>query len=185
MFEVVTDSIAVVQLASPLLAFLSILVFEVTRYFVSTLVVAVFGVRQGVKPQDTVTISVILPAYNNGACLAATLHSLAHQRANIVDIIVVNEGSTDSTLAIAQDYLKSGAITQILHHAVRTGKSAAINHAARFATGDLLLILDVDTVLADPDSLGMLAAAFNDPAVAAASGNLMVRNHDDSLWTSL
>ena len=136
-------------------------------------------------PQETVRISVILPACNNGACLAATLRSLALQRANIVDIIVVNEGSTDDTLAIAQDYQRAGAITHVLNHVVRTGKSAAINHAARFARGDLLLILDVDTVLAERDSLGMLAAAFNDPAVAAASGNLMVRNQDQSLWTSL
>ena len=185
MFEAVTDSLAVVKLASPLVAFLSVLVFEVPRYLMSTLVVAFVGLRQGITPQTRARISVILPAFNNGACLADTLHSLTGQRATIVDIIIVNEGSSDDTLAIAQDFHRRGIINNILNHKSRTGKSAAINHAARFARGDLLLILDVDTVLSDRDSLAMLAAAFDDQAVAAASGNLMVRNHDQSLWTAL
>ena len=45
--------------------------------------------------------------------------------------------------------------------------------------------IDSDTVLEGPDAPALLAAAFADPAVAGASGNITARNTGDSLWTAL
>jgi cellulose synthase/poly-beta-1,6-N-acetylglucosamine synthase-like glycosyltransferase len=72
----------------------------------------------------------------------------------------------------------------VICHGTRCGRSAAINAAARFARGDLLLTVDADTVF-EPTAVARLAAAFNDPRVAGASCNIAISNERDSLWTGL
>jgi cellulose synthase/poly-beta-1,6-N-acetylglucosamine synthase-like glycosyltransferase len=59
----------------------------------------------------------------------------------------------------------------VICHGTRCGRSAAINAAARFASGDLLLTVDADTVF-EPTAVARLAAAFSDPRVAGASCNI-------------
>src|SRR4051812_46360281 len=72
----------------------------------------------------------------------------------------------------------------VICHGTRCGRSAAINAAARFASGDLLLTVDADTVF-EPTAVARLAAAFSDPRVAGASCNIAISNERDSLWTGL
>jgi cellulose synthase/poly-beta-1,6-N-acetylglucosamine synthase-like glycosyltransferase len=57
-------------------------------------------------------------------------------------------------------------VDMVICHGTRCGRSAAINAAARFASGDLLLTVDADTVF-EPTAVARLAAAFSDPHVAA------------------
>lgn len=180
----IRESIAIVHFGGPTLALLSVLVFELPRYLMSTLAIGVFGWR-GKAPVDRATpISVIIPVYNGEQGLEPTVLSLQGQSAQLVEIIVVDDGSTDGTTEIAKALRAAGLVSIVIRHVQRTGKSAAINHAARFARGDLIVVIDSDTVLEDGDALASLAAAFRDPAVAAASGNITVRNTGDSLWTA-
>ena len=184
MFQAVEDSILIVQFASPFLAVLSVIIFEVPRYVMSTISMAIFGVR-GVPARDCLTsISVIIPTFNGAAGLERTVRSLREQNARVVEIIIIDDGSTDLTCEAALRLVKEQRVSFALHHRHRAGKSAAINHAARFAQGDLLLIVDSDTVIEGHDGLAFMAAAFADPLVAAASGNIRARNRDDSLWSS-
>ena len=185
MFAAIADSIALVHLASPLLALISLIVFEVPRYLLSTIALALYGLRHDARPISNMSVSVILPAFNNGTSLHATIASLQQQSAHITEIMLVNEGSSDHTLAIARALKRSGVPITIIQHGTRTGKSAAINHAARFASGDVILVLDADTIVADSHAVARLAEAFSDPSVAAACGNLIVRNGDESLSTAV
>lgn len=184
MLKTIEDSIAIVHLASPFLAILSIIVFEVPRYLISTIAITFFGIRNQTKEDSDITITVIIPTFNGKESIRQAVSSLKIQSANIIEIIVINDGSTDATLSILRNLFTEKKIDYFLQHGTRTGKSAAINHAARFAKGDLLLIIDADTVMDDPSSVSRLAFAFNDPRTAAASGNITVRNSNDSLWTS-
>jgi cellulose synthase/poly-beta-1,6-N-acetylglucosamine synthase-like glycosyltransferase len=72
----------------------------------------------------------------------------------------------------------------VICHGTRCGRSPAINAAARFASGDLLLTIDADTIF-DPDVLARLIAAFRDPHVAGAACNIAITNGSDSIWTEL
>lgn len=184
MIGAITDSIAVVILGGPFLAMLSILVFEVPRYLASTFAISLFGKNRRSTPDREVAISVVIPVRNGAGELAGTVLSLRSQSANIREIIVIDDGSSDGTLEVARDLQANGLVDHVIHHLERTGKSAAINHAARFATGELLLNIDSDTLLEGPDAVAELAGAFDDPTVAAASGNILVRNTEESLWTS-
>lgn len=168
-----------------MLTLLFLIVLEVPRYLFSALTIGLLWGRQHNLPNRKIGISVIIPVRNGADELKQTVLSLRSQIANIREIIVVNEGSRDGTLELARDLRARGWIDHIVNHSERAGKSAAINHAARFAVGELLLNIDADTLLEDREAVAHLAGAFRDPAVAAASGNIVVRNADESIWTSL
>jgi cellulose synthase/poly-beta-1,6-N-acetylglucosamine synthase-like glycosyltransferase len=72
----------------------------------------------------------------------------------------------------------------VVCHGTRCGRSAAINAAARFASGDLLFTVDADTVFA-PSAVARLAEVFTDPRVGGASCNIAISNQDESIWTGL
>jgi cellulose synthase/poly-beta-1,6-N-acetylglucosamine synthase-like glycosyltransferase len=169
-----------------LLAF-SMLIFDIPRYTFSLVSLSLFGLfgpsRYGAAKLNA-SVSVIIPTFNGGAGLAPTIASLRRQTLHLREIIVVDDGSTDDTRAAAEQARRSGLVDMVICHGTRCGRSAAINAAARFASGELLLTVDADTVF-EPDAIARLAGAFRDPRVAGASGNIEISNENDSIWTRL
>src|SRR5688572_3441692 len=143
-----------------LLAF-SVLIFDIPRYTLSLVSLALFGVRSGKDkaPSANVSVSVIIPTFNGGSGLAPTIASLQRQTLRPFEIIVVDDGSTDETRAVAERARTLGLVDMVICHGTRCGRSAAINAAARFASGDLLLTVDADTIF-EPTAVARLAAAF-------------------------
>jgi cellulose synthase/poly-beta-1,6-N-acetylglucosamine synthase-like glycosyltransferase len=185
MLAIFEDSLALVQIASPFIALLSVIIFEVPRYLFSTFAMALFNHHTDDKVDYTSTVSVIISSFNGADTLPHIIKSVHAQKANIVDIIIVNDGSTDDTLHVASQLRRDGYATKIIHHDHRIGKSASINHAARFAKGDLLFILDDDTYLPSHYEVARLASIFQDKHTAGASGKIRIGNAHASLWTSL
>src|SRR5215472_4891822 len=168
-----------------LLAF-SVLIFDIPRYTLSLLSLALFGARRPSErmPARSFSVSVIIPTFNGGSGLGPTIVSLHRQTLRPFEIIVVDDGSTDETRAVAEEARAGGLVDMVICHGTRCGRSAAINAAARFAGGDLLLTVDADTVF-EPTAVARLAAAFGDPRVGGASCNIAISNERDSLWTGL
>ena len=171
---------------SPLVLVFSVLIFDIPRYTLSLMSLAAFGFwgRSGEPAVGEVSVSVIIPTFNGGAGLAPSIASLRRQSLRPVEIIVVDDGSTDDTRAIAERARAQGLVDMVICHGTRCGRSAAVNAAARFATGDLLLTVDADTVF-EPTAVARLAAAFNDPRVGGASCNIAISNERNSIWTGL
>ena len=126
----------------------------------------------------------IIPTFNGGSGLERTIASLHRQTLRPVEIIVIDDGSTDQTRAVALRARALGTVDMVLCHGTRCGRSPAINAAARFASGDLLLTVDADTVF-EPTAVARLAAVFDDPRVGGASCNIAISNERESLWTGL
>ncbi len=100
-------------------------------------------------PTDsTPLVSVIIPAYNATAFLGETLDSVLAQTYPNLEIIVVDDGSTDATPELLDSY---GDRIRVLRQA-NAGQAAARNHGAREARGELLAFLDSDD-LWDPDKI--------------------------------
>ena len=163
------------------------LIFDVPRYtfsLVSLSFLGLFGSSQRGEGRGCASISVIIPAFNGGSGLAPTISSLRRQTLRPFEIIVVDDGSTDDTRAIAEEARRNGLVDVVICHGTRCGRSAAINAAARFAGGDLLLAVDADTVF-EHEAVARLADAFSDPRVAGATANIAISNESESIWTAL
>lgn len=97
-------------------------------------------------------ISVIIPCWNVEALLPATLDSVLAQEHQNMEIICVDDGSTDGTPAVLERYVqKSGGRMQVLRQP-NQGACAARNAGMALATGEWLQFLDADDVL-DPKKL--------------------------------
>src|SRR5262245_38340581 len=168
-----------------LLAF-SVLIFDIPRYTLSLVSLALFGAlrRNAGAPTSRASVTVIVPTFNGGSGLNRTIASLHRQTLRPVEIIVVDDGSTDETRAIAERARALGLIDMVICHGTRCGRSAAINAAARFASGELLFTVDADTVF-EPTAIARLVAVFDDPRVAGASCNIAISNERESIWTGL
>ncbi len=130
-------------------------------------------------PEDIrpgVRVTVIVPAYNEEGSLAETLRSLREQTLPPAEIIVVDDGSTDGTAAVARSF---GAT--VLRPPANTGsKAGAQTFALPSVRTELVIAVDADTTLA-PDGIERLVPAFADPAVAAVCGSVIPRR-TRSVW---
>ncbi|MBW7971379.1 glycosyltransferase [Bradyrhizobium sp. BR 10289] len=181
------EMLQLVARSDPLQLFLAVLIFDIPRFTLSLLSLALFGMRRSITadpPAKLPAISVIIPTFNGGSGLEPTIASLRRQTLPPAEIIVVDDGSTDQTRAIAERARARGLVDMVICHGTRCGRSPAINAAARFARGDLILTVDADTVF-EPTAVARLADAFRDPRVGGASCNIAISNERDSLWTGL
>ncbi|WKX19442.1 MULTISPECIES: bifunctional polysaccharide deacetylase/glycosyltransferase family 2 protein [unclassified Streptomyces] len=122
-------------------------------------------------PPVTGPVSVIVPAYNEKECIEATLRSLARST-HPVEIVVVDDGSTDGTADIAESLGLPGV--RVVRQA-NAGKPAALNNGVRHARYDIVVMMDGDTVF-EPDTVRHLVQPFADPSVGAVAGNAKVGN---------
>lgn len=121
------------------------------------------------------TVTVILPVYNGERWIAAKLESILRldYPPELVEILVIDDGSTDSTEAIVRGFTERANLRLIALE--RGGKAAALNAGIARATGEILFFTDVRQDLA-PQSLARLAECFADPTVGAVSGELVIRD---------
>lgn len=117
-------------------------------------------------------ISIIIPCYNHAHFLADAIDSALSQSWRDCEVIVVDDGSTDETVAVAGRYAGVRLVRQI--HA---GVSATRNTGLRFSTGDILIFLDADDRLW-PDAAQHAIDAFRaQPAAAMVFGRCRLVNH--------
>lgn len=89
-------------------------------------------------------LSIVLPAKNEAAAIGATVEKIHAQLLQMqivgeIEVLVVNDGSTDDTAAVAQ-----AAGARVVHHPYSKGNGAAIKTGARIAEGDVIVFMDAD-----------------------------------------
>lgn len=122
-------------------------------------------------PAVTEPVSVIVPAYNESAGIEAAVRSLLASD-HPVEVIVVDDGSTDGTADIVEALRLPGVRVIRQQNA---GKPAALNTGIAAASCDLLVMVDGDTVF-EPDAVRMIVQPFANRRVGAVSGNAKVVN---------
>jgi len=118
------------------------------------------------------SVSVIIPVYNVESCLRRCLDSVFGQTHNSVQVIVVNDGSTDRTVEVARDYSHD-----ILYFEQRNeGPAVARNVGLRMANGDFVAFLDADDYwLPDFLRVGVDFLVTHPEAVAVNTAHLNCR----------
>ncbi len=116
-----------------------------------------------------IRLSVVMPAYNEAATVAA---AVARVRSIPVDLelIVVDDASSDGTQAILQALHDEGAIHTLVTHPENRGKGAAVRTGIERATGDLIVIQDADLEY-DPHELPRLMEPILDGRADAVFGS--------------
>lgn len=135
-----------------------------------------FIIQQSVKKpnrwtllHDRPLVSVIVPGYNEEPVLDNCVQSILASDYTNIEILLVDDGSSDSTFtmmqALAAAYPSVTALSQS-----NQGKGAALNYGARQACGEVLMFVDADGIFS-PDTITEMLLAFDDPRVGAVSGD--------------
>jgi len=110
--------------------------------------------------------SIIVPAFNEATHIKQCIESLLKNTYEEKEIIVVNDGSTDNT-----DQILNNFDSIITINTSRKGRVEAIKEGAKNATGDIILKIDADSI-APPDWIQRMVDHFNDPEVIMVGGSI-------------
>lgn len=114
-------------------------------------------------------VTVIIPTFNSEQFIAEAINSVVAQKYHPIEVIVVDDGSTDNTVATARRMLQESVEkSQILELGVNRGPSAARNAALRVANGSWVQFLDSDDVLMPRKIERQMAVGATAPADVAA-----------------
>lgn len=119
-------------------------------------------------------LSIVLPSYNNGRCIPATIDHIRHTCPAATEVLVVIDGSTDGSLAELHRRKWRRPSVRILAYSTRRGKGAAVRKGVLAARGRYVAFIDADRAI-DPSAIAQgLQWMERDPAIHAVIGR---RNH--------
>ena len=126
------------------------------------------------------SVTVLIPAYNEAQHIAATIQNKLEQDypSEWLEIIVISDGSTDGTDDIVREF--SSQNVRLIRREQREGKAAALNEAARYASGEILVFSDANSLFA-PDAIRRMTENFADPEVGYVTGNLTYKIRSDGI----
>ncbi|MFP5276831.1 MAG: glycosyltransferase [Acidobacteriota bacterium] len=134
-------------------------------------------------PGFSPAVAVLIPAYNEEKVIVRTIRSVLNSDYPNLRVIVVDDGSSDATAAVATaayaEEIAQGRV-QVLTKP-NGGKAAALNFALEQIHEEIYVGIDADTVIAS-DAISKLVCHFDDPRIGAIAGNAKVGNRIN-LWT--
>lgn len=134
-----------------------------------------------IDPPDLPRISVVIPARDEAEVVGRTVQALddvSYPRDKL-EVIFVEDGSTDGTLDILRSFASTREWMRVYHVEGSGGKAAAINFALGISSGDLIYVLDADSI-PERDSLLRIAGIYSTGAKAMA-GRYAVANAGESV----
>lgn len=121
------------------------------------------------------SVSVLVPVYNGGETLAGCLDSVLGQDYPGLELVVIDDGSTDTTPRVLARYADRA---RSLRNERNSGIAASYNRALAESRGEIVLMLASDCELAAPDYVTRLVRHFSDPCVGAVAGKAVLRHFD-------
>jgi len=161
--------------ASLALLFWFTLVFDVPRYLISLAVIFIFE-RNDLPPLECTT-SAIVAGHNEADTIRACVESIDADQ-----IIVVDDGSTDGMWNVVEQLRSEGLVDKAIRLPIRSSKVTAINMALANCTGEIVFIIDADTIL-ERGAIDAALPYFADPQVGGVACELKVANESASLTT--
>ncbi|MEP0954903.1 TIGR04283 family arsenosugar biosynthesis glycosyltransferase [Microcoleus sp. FACHB-1515] len=125
------------------------------------------------------TVSIVIPTLNESTSLERTLRQLAYLNPAAAEVIVVDGGSRDETVAIAEQLFQSQP-GQVLR-CDRAGRSVQMNAGAKIATSEILCFLHADTRLPD-DAIAIMERVLSDRQTACAGFISLMSGADRTRW---
>ncbi len=126
------------------------------------------------------SVSVLIPAFNEEKSIEDTVESvLKSDYKNLVEIIIINDGSSDNTLKIAKKLEEKYSKVKVFDKE-NSGKADSLNQALKIVKGELIAIVDADS-FPDKEALHSMIGYFEDEKVGAVTTRILVRNKNNFL----
>lgn len=126
---------------------------------------------QSIPRNEHPLVSVVIPCYNYGRYLTGAVQSALDQTEVRVEVIIVDDASTDDSARVAQGIVEREPRARLVRHEVNRGHIATYNHGLGLARGEYLVLLSADDLLA-PGSLGRsIALLERNPSVGFVYGH--------------
>lgn len=153
------------------------------KYFIHLMISPWYGLNQkfaskkssyNYKPK----VSVIVPAWNEEVGIVATMKSIVKNSYDNMELIVVNDGSTDNTDKVVKDYIcEYDGCKQIKYFKKDNGgKSSAMNLGIKKAEGEIIVTTDADSIV-DYRAIENMVSRFDDTRVMSVAGQVKVGNN--------
>ena len=129
-----------------------------------------FELRQKTRPALPLNarVSVVVPAYNEGVVLRACVESILASGYRWLEVVLVDDGSTDDTLAIMREFEHDPRVVVVAKP--NGGKGSALNAGIAHATGEVFVFVDADGVFTNT-TIPRLLEGFRHERVGAVCGN--------------
>jgi peptidoglycan-N-acetylglucosamine deacetylase len=155
------------------------------------LIIGILAILEKLRPEQAKLadpppgVTVLIPAHNEESVIVQTVTSVLLSDLTDIQVIVVDDGSSDSTLELLNRNFGRNDAVQIIHQ-VNRGKAAALNNALSHAHTEIVVTIDADTEI-ESDAIRKLLRHFSDPSVGAVAGNVKVGNRSRWLtrWQAL
>jgi cellulose synthase/poly-beta-1,6-N-acetylglucosamine synthase-like glycosyltransferase/peptidoglycan/xylan/chitin deacetylase (PgdA/CDA1 family)/spore germination protein YaaH len=119
-------------------------------------------------------VTMLVPAFNEEMVIARTVSSILDGGYKNLEVIVINDGSTDNTAGVAEMLAKKDPRVKLLTKP-NGGKAHAANAGLAIAKGEFVIAVDADTIVM-PGAVTYLVSHFVDPKITAVCGNVEVGN---------
>lgn len=132
--------------------------------------------REGLRYQPTV--SVLIPAHNEEQSIIRCINSVRASTARHLEIVVIDDASTDRTVELVQDYIRKNTsfshTVRLIRRIKNAGKASALNYALNQGLkGELVMTLDADSLI-HKDAIQNAIEKFRDPTVVGVAANVRV-----------
>lgn len=122
-------------------------------------------------------VDIIVPMFNEEKVILSTIEALNKIKYSNYNIILIDDGSTDGTLALIRQHYENHTNIKILSQPNK-GKAYALNHAIENSYHDIIVCIDADTLI-EPNLIEKLLPYFKDSLVAAVAGNIKICNRNN------
>lgn len=128
-------------------------------------------------------VSVVIPCYNSSKTICETLESVCNQTYSNIEIIIVNDGSSDDSENVINNYIATHSDVAIQYYKQKNlGPSITRNNGAKYATGHYLLFLDADDLIAN-EYLSKCVGVFNaNNHIKIVYANAVLFGVENTIW---
>jgi len=167
-----------------LVIFLFVLLF---RYFSTLILAYLYIVKYTVQDKDGYYpfVSILVPVYNEEKVVRSSVESLLEIDYPNYEIIIINDGSSDKTAAVAETLVgyhrgRTSLVKVSLINKANSGKAKSLNAGIQYSQAQFVLCMDGDSQLSS-NCLRMGMKHFTDPSIGAVAGNVKVHNRKKML----
>jgi len=125
-----------------------------------------FFVCEGIRKESNPKVSVIMPVYDQEKFVAEAIESVLNQTLNNFELIICDDGSTDSSIRIVEEYARKDNRIKVMKNEANMGLTKTLNRMLKVATGEYVCQLDSDDIFM-PDRLKTAVKLMDEKGLAA------------------